>query len=196
MAEIATAEAEKLEQAAPTEIKTAEEFTAATELAVKVKTQLKNATDTRDKYILPMKRSVDDLDNELFQPTIKRLKGMKSTLDSAMVVYHNRLAAEAKAKEARIEKKVESGKMDMSTAINKTAKIDQAPTQAFAAGGEVRFTTHRTVKLKDFSKVPPWVFADPKVVAAMESVARSQALKEGVAGFEIIEEKRPSTYGG
>lgn len=194
-AQIAVIEAEKIEKVAITEIATAEDFAIATEQLTGVKTQLKNLKEIRDKYILPMKKAVETLDQELFSPPKIKLEGMERTLKTAMVVYHNRIEAEAKKAEAKIEKKLETGKMDMATAINKTAKIEQAPTQAHSAGGgEVRFNIIRKVRLADFSKVPPWVFADQKVIDAMVSVARVRALKEGVSGFEVYEEKTPAAF--
>lgn len=196
MAEVAQTEATKLSAEVIKEIKTAEDMALAADQLTAVKTQQKNLKATRDKYILPMKRAVEDLERDLFNPPKVALEELERTLKSAMLIYQRAVYEKARKAEAKIERQVDAGRMDMATAVNKSAKIQQAPTQVQAAGGgEVRFNTIRKVRLVDLTKVPAWVFADPKVTAALEAVAKPRALKEGVAGFEVYEEKTVAGYG-
>lgn len=172
------------------DIKTADQFEAATKILVTVKKVGKNIKKQKDDIVKPLQLSVKNV-RELFAPIETELSEQEEVLRRGLLAYQEKQAKKAQKKAEKIEQAVDDGEMSLQDGMGKMSNIKQAPSTVNTGEGSVGFKTIRKVRIFDVGLLPARYLMNEKVVAALASAVRKDAL-DGITipGVEVYEEKQ------
>lgn len=160
-------------------IKTDEDYEGASKLLSQIKTVQKAVKTEKDKVLKPLLEATA-AERDRWRPIEDDASNAEGIVKQKMVVYVNKKDAEARAREAKIQKDLESGKIDMEKASTKMEKIAQAP--ANIGTSEVR-------KVRKVYITNPDLIPD-KYWSINESMVRADVMAGfSVPGAELREEK-------
>lgn len=168
----------------------------ATEFLIKVKSVSKAVHE--QKY--PIVKSLNDAFREvsgLFRPAEDRLKDAERQVKAAILDYNEKVEEKALREAEKIEKKVDEGKMKLSTGMGKLSKIEQGSQPVQVKSGSAQFRTIKKIKITNIGKLAKYL-RRPRVWEAVrievtEDVRRGQPVPEGA---EQYEEKVVAGVGG
>lgn len=145
----------KLEnQANEVTITTPEENESAMNLKAKLKETGKAITKRKEEITKPLNDALKSA-RLLFAPMEDQISKAEGIIGKKLLVYKQKMDAEAKAKEDAIAKKVEEGKMKLGTAEKKIEAVQETKVE------KTTKTDHGTVQFRKIKKVR---FADPKIL--------------------------------
>lgn len=137
----------------------------------------RKAAESRKKLFTKPADEIKAQAKELFDPFINEAKEVVTIIKEAMLEWQRKVDAEAAAKQAKLEARVEKGTMRLDTAVRKAGEIETADT---AAAGVTKSMV-RKVKIVDPKLVPErYWFID-------EVAIRRDALGNKAAGIEPID---------
>lgn len=156
-------------------------------LLVQVKTIAKQITSQKEAITKPLNAGLTAARN-FFKPFESSTTEAEGVIKRKMLDYHAVKAAQARKEEERLQARVEKGTMKIDTAIAKAEKIERVENNS-----TTQFRTVRQVRIVDATAIPAKYFGDPRVMAALLTAVRSDALMLGaMPGVEIYEEQQLS----
>jgi len=170
----------------PTEIKTMEEFTQATDLGGKIKKAMKEIEKFRDFYAKPHYDTYKKI-REQFEPFLFKLKEKEHALKPMMLAFHKEEQARKDALQAKIEAEAlanaENGESIQVEVVNEIKTTE-------SVYGKSQVRTLKKWRVTDITKVP-YEFLE------VNKVAVNQAIKEGriPVGIEEYEEQSMAISG-
>lgn len=172
------------------DIKTADQFDEASKVLVTIKKVGKNIEKQKDDIVKPLQLSVKNV-RELFAPIEADLSEQEEVLRKGLLAYQEKQAKKAQKKAEKIEEAVDNGDMSLQDGMGKMSNIKQAPSTVNTGKGSVSFKTIRKVRIFDVGLLPARYLMNEKVVAALASAVRKDAL-EGITipGVQVYEEKQ------
>lgn len=167
-----------------------ESLTQATDILSKIKTSAKDVKKRKEEITKPLNDALKSA-RDLFRPIEADLATAERCIKDKMLDYSNAVEAEAAAKAAKLEDRVERGTMRTDTAMRKMDEIETVGDAVKGEKGSVQFRTVRTIKIVDPAKIPLKYLANEKVLAAISAAVRTDVLNgTKVDGVEIVEEKQ------
>ena len=177
-------------------IKNEEDLKKATEFLIKVKSVSKIVSGQKT----PIVKSLNDALREvrgLFRPAEDRLLEAEMQVKAVILDYNEKVEQKALRESQKIEKKVDDGKMDISTGMGKLSKIEQGSQTIQTPSGSAQFRTIRKVRITDISKLSSYMIRMSVQEAIKMEITRD--VKNGLpvpVGAEFYEEKIVAGVGG
>lgn len=138
----------------------------------------------------PLNKQVKEINAE-YKPLATDLAAAEKVIKTEMLAYSDKVEAEAAAKAAKLEDRVERGTMRTDTAMRKMDEIETVGSNVTGNKGSVNFKTVRVVKIVDVTKIPAKYLNDEKVLEAIKSAVRTDVMNGTlVEGVEVVEEKQ------
>ena len=177
-------------------IKNREGLEEATGFLLEIKAVSKGIADKKNPIIKGLNDSIKEI-RALFEPAEDRLFQAEGSVKSSILEYNMRVEEKAEREAAKIEKKVDEGKMKLSTGMGKISNIEQASQPVQTKSGSVQFRTIKRIKITDVSKLKVYMMR-PRVQEAMrieivEDVRKGMSVPDGA---EQYEEKVVAGVGG
>lgn len=188
---IAQKEANKLtaKVAGKLDIKNDDQLKAASEQLGAIKLLSKNIRAKKDAIIKPALLSIKNT-RELFREPETKLFQAERDLKDAMTKYAEQKAAKAAKKAEKLEQQVQSGKKSLQDGAAELSKIESAPQTIHGEDSTTSFRTVKRIRINDITKIPVKYFMDAKVIAALESAVRKDALSgKPIPGVEVYTKK-------
>ncbi len=198
LAKLAEKEVGKLQVSLKTSkiIKNDQDSKRATEFLLKVQTVAKGIKAKKN----PIVKSLNDALREvrgLFRPAEDRLQEAEREVKEAIVAYDDKVEAAALREAEKIEKKVDEGKMKLSTGMGKISNIEQASQPIQTKAGSAQFRTIKRIRITDISKLTRYLNRDRVHEAVRIEVAEDVRNGQPVPdGAEQYEEKVVAGIGG
>ncbi len=148
------------QQAMEIVVKTDEDYSKASELLAKIKQVQKAVKNEAGKIIEPLRESkrqaqaAMDAENDRWEPILNDVDGAEKVVKKKMVDFVDKKEKIVMAKEEKIQRELETGKIDMEKASEKIDKIVQVPTTVHTRAGDSQVRKVRVVYVVDEKLIP------------------------------------------
>ena len=177
----------KLEnQANELTIATPEENVAATELKAKLKEIGKKIKDRKEEITKPLNEALKSA-RQLFAPLEEQFENAETIVGRKLLAYKQKVDAEIRAKEEKIARDLEAGKIkNIETAEKKIEKLDEKRIEKTVqtAHGQVQFRKIKKMRITNKDLIPEKYWIIDEVLLRREVLAGVQ-----VPGAEMYEEE-------
>ena len=153
----------------------------------KVKKQI---TSRKEEITKPLNAALKSA-RELFKPVETDFETAERIIKDKMLDYHTEQERLREEAEAKIEARREKGTLRDDTADRKLGELDEVEKTVASDKGATTFKKVRRVRITDVSLVPKEYLQNDKVMDAILTAVRADAL-EGypIAGVEVYEDKQ------
>jgi len=166
-----------------------ESLASAADILKAVKDAGKVVKAEKEKITKPLNDALKNA-RDLFRPIEDDLKTGERIIKDKMVDYEAEIEAKRAEEAARLERRVEKGTMRVDTAMRKMDDLETVDQTVKGVKGSVTYREVRKVKVVDPTKIPLKYLMDERVIAAIETVVRTDVLNgTKVDGVEIKIEK-------
>lgn len=165
------------------EIKTQDDLRAATDVLSQVKTAQKSLKAEKEKILGPQLDAVQATRN-LFAPFEAQLNDAEFSIKRKMIAYEDEESSKARIEEAKIQAKLDAGRMKPETAAKKIEQIETVAPQVSGNKGVVQFRTVRKVVI-DHPELLPREYLMPDE----QKIKKAALAGISVAGTKVVEEK-------
>lgn len=167
-----------------------EEFEEATNILSDIKAVTKAAEADRKKITAPLNESLKEI-NSRYKPLKDELSAAERIIKDKVKDYQLEVQAELDAKEAELREKLAEGEITPEEAAGEIENQESIGTSVDTKRGSVQFKTVRKVRVTDVTKVPAEYLNNEKVLEAIVSAVRADALDgKKIAGIEVYEDKQ------
>lgn len=198
LAKLAEKEVDKLQLALvkAKNIKNEDDLKRATEFLIKVKTVSKAIFAKKNPIVKSLNEALREV-RGLFKPAEDRLDKAEMQVKASILNYNQKIEEKALRAAQSIEKKVDDGKMKLSTGMGKISKIEQGSQTIQTKSGSAQFRTIKRVRIIDISKLKVYMMR-PRVQEAIrmevaEDVRKGMSVPDGA---EIYDKKVVAGVGG
>lgn len=167
-----------------------QEFEEAANILTDMKSVLKEAEKDRTSITKPLNDALKKI-NEKYKPMSNAIKDAEKIVKKKLADYQAEVQKELDRKEEKLRKDMVAGNVSPEQAVEQMENQESIGTSHDTKRGSVQFKKVKKVRITDMAKVPVKYFNDPKVIEALTSVVRQDAL-DGVeiAGVEVYEESQ------
>lgn len=166
-----------------------EELASASDMIKSVKQLKKFIEQEKEKYVAPAKEIISKA-REQYDPLIKRCENAEWVLKERSKKFLLKQEAERKAKEEKIAKQVEAGRMKPETAAAKMEALPDIPkTVRTDTGSGLRLAKRKVARITDPSLVPDEFWIIDEVRVRREALERERYGKDQIPGV-VVEEER------
>jgi len=166
-------------------INSAPDLVKATDILGKIKSIGKDIKKWRESITKPLNEALKNA-RDLFRPLENDWSEAERIVKKKMVDFNVKQQAKAAEKEAKIEKQVEKGEIDMEKGAEKLEKV-APPNKIEADKGSIQFRTIKKIVIFDKSKLPR-EFLIPDTV----KIRKVALAGIDIAGVKVVEEKQVS----
>lgn len=171
------------------EITDQETLSTATDILSDIKSTQKAIKADKEKLTKPLNQVLRDI-RAKYKPFETDLKEAESGIKSKMADYQEQVERELAEKEAEVEEQLESGEITPEKAAQSMEQQDAIGTSFESKKGKVQFKTRKAVRVTDVKKVPVEYLNDPRVLTAITTAVRKDALDgKSIPGVEVYEER-------
>lgn len=145
-------------------IETKAEYEQASELLGKIKTAVKWVQNEANKMLIPLKEALK-VEKERWDPVIKEAEQAEGVVKTKMLAYINKVEQEARAKEAKIQKDLEAGRIKPETAMKKAEAVETVQARTVSDTGGAQVVKVRKVRIFDPLLVPDeyWMLDEVRI---------------------------------
>lgn len=173
-------------QANAISIETQEDYTAAVDLVAKLKETGSIIKNKKESITKPLNESLKQV-RSLFAPIEAQFANAETIIKGKLLAYKRKIDEEARAKEAKIAEKVESGKMKLETGEKKLGQIERVENTTRGKVGEVQIRKIKKVRITDEAAIPR-----NYLVPDMVAIRRDALGGTAIPGVEVYEEESVS----
>ena len=167
-----------------------EELTQANNILSDLKKVKKQIKERKEDITKPLNEALKSA-RALFKPVEDDFDTAEATIKDKMLDYHTEQERKREEAEAKIEARREKGTFKEDTADKKLDELDEVETTVASNKGATTFKTVRKVRITDVSKVPVEYLKTEKVMDALLTAVRKDALEgHQIAGVEVYEDKQ------
>lgn len=176
------------------EIKVVEDMTKATDILSRIKQVGKLIKERKEAITKPLMESLNSV-RSLFKPIEQNHAEAESIIKSKMLSFQLKEEKKAEAQKAKIVEKVESGKIEMSKALEKIEAIPEATTNLKGKTGSIQTRTIKKVQITSLKDVEIntallKTYINQGLIVWNEALVKEAVLKGmAVEGAIIVEEK-------
>ena len=177
-------------------IKNDDDLKRATEFLIKVKTVSKVIFAKKAPIVKSLSEALREV-RGLFKPAEDRLAEAERQVKASILTYNQKVEEKALRAAQSIEKRVDEGKMKLSTGMGKLSKIPQGSQQIQTKSGSAQFRTIKRIRITDISKLNLYM-RRPRVQEAIRMEV-AEDVRKGMSvpnGAEQYEEKVVAGVGG
>lgn len=179
------AQVSKLEnQANAVTISTSEDYTGAVDLVAKLKETGSNIKAKKESITKPLNEALRNA-RELFAPIEEQFINAEKIVKDKILTYKRKVDEEARAKEAQIAKRVESGSMKLETGEKKLDEIERVNTTTKGKVGEVQIRKIKKVRITDEAALPRQYLVPDHV-----AIRRDALSGIAIPGVEVYDEEQ------
>lgn len=162
------------------------DYETAIELANRLNQTKKVIEAKRKSLTEPIKQSVKDIE-EMFKPMEKRLETMIEQIKSRSIEYVTAEEKRIADEKAKIDKKLEDGRLKPETAIRKTQELGTVEKTTQTEAGRMIMKTVKVVKIINEADIPR-----EYLVPDMAKIKADIKAGKEIKGVEVVEEKQAS----
>lgn len=170
-------------------IKTPEDLAKASDQVKAIKELYKKIEAEKKEFTAPAKAIVDKA-KKMYDPALDTLEAMEKVLKGKALTYNQEENARIKAKEDKILKDQEEGKISDKTVVKKLANLPEEKKSVAGEGSQLRFTEYEDVEIVDQTLIPN-NFMLPDMVKIKAAVLKARI---EVPGVKIIKKTKTSSY--
>lgn len=170
-----------------------EEFEDAANILSDMKAVMKEAEADRKTITAPLNEALKNV-NGRYKPLKDMLTEAEGIIKKKLATYQSEIQAKLDEEEAELRKQMAAGEVTPEEAVSEMENKESIGSSFDTKRGSVQFKKVRKVRVTNVAKVPANYLNDPKVLEAITSVVRQDAL-DGVkiAGVEVYEDKVVAT---
>lgn len=162
------------------------DYETAIELANRLNQTKKVIEAKRKSLTEPIKQSVKDIE-EMFKPMEKRLETMIEQIKSRSIEYVTAEEKRIADEKAKIDKKLDDGRLKPETAIRKTQELGTVEKTTQTEAGRMIMKTVKVVKIINEADIPR-----EYLVPDMAKIKADIKAGKEIKGVEVVEEKQAS----
>jgi len=170
-----------------------QEFDEAANVLSDMKAVAKLVKADKEKLTKPLNEALKEARGR-YKPLEDELKAADRIIKDKLADYQSEVQAELDAKEAELREKMAKGEVTPEEAVGEMENQESIGTSVDTKRGSVQFKTVRKVRVTDVTKIPANYLNDERVLAAVLTAVRQDALNDvAIAGVEVYEDKQVAT---
>ena len=167
------------------EITTNGDYRQVIDLVSRIKALGSKVAEQKESVTKPLNEALKNARN-LFQPLEQRLADAEMLAKRKLLEYRKKVELEAAKEEAKITKKMASGKMSLDTALEKIEAVEHVETTVKGETGQLTIRSTRKVRIVDEALIPrDWLVPD------MTAIRKAVLGGHKIPGTEIYLEEVP-----
>lgn len=178
-----------LNKANELEVSNSKQFDYAANILSDIKAVSKIVKADKEKLTKPLNEALKEARGR-YKPLEEELKSAEAIVKDKLSVYQEEVDAKLKEEEAELKKKLADGDISPEDAVASIENSESIGTSYDTDKGSIQFKTVRKVRVTDVTKIPVEYLNNDKVLAAITSAVRQDALDgKEIDGVEVYEDR-------